>query len=86
MGLSGRTGESPCKGKFLRCLCGGVDATRLASDLDRDGALQALLEEIRCRGAVLFGLAESMEQARDRVKAVPKIALVAPPAPYQSSE
>jgi 2-methylaconitate isomerase len=63
----------------------GVDATRLAPDLDRDSALQVLLEEIRCRGAVLLGLAESVEQARDQVRAIPKIALVAPPAPYQSS-
>ena len=64
----------------------GLDATRLAPDLDRDSALQAVLEEIRCCGAVLLGLAESVEHARDKVKAIPKIALVASPTPYESSD
>ena len=63
----------------------GVDARRLAPDLDGDADLQALLEEIRGRGAILFGLAESLEHARDTVKAIPKIAMVAPPVSYQSS-
>jgi hypothetical protein len=63
----------------------GADATRLAPDLDNDRALQAALEEIRCYGAVLLGLAKSVEQARGTTPAIPKIALVAPPAPYQSS-
>lgn len=62
-----------------------VDATRLAPALDADQALQALLEEIRCHGAVCLGLAASVEEAHARVKAIPKIALVAPPAAYQSS-
>jgi methylitaconate Delta-isomerase len=62
-----------------------ADATRLAPDLDRDRTLQALLEEIRCWGAVLLGLAQSVAEAHERVKAIPKIALVAPPAAYQSS-
>ena len=63
----------------------GVDARRLPPDLDGDADLQALLEEIRGRGAILFGLAESLEHARDTVKAIPKIAMVAPPVSYQSS-
>lgn len=62
-----------------------VDATRLAPDLDSDRALQALLEEIRCHGAVLLGLAPSVEAAHNTARAIPKIALVAPPASYQSS-
>ena len=63
----------------------GADATLLAPQLDADTALQESLEEIRCRAAVLFGLADSAEQATETVKAVPKIALVAPPADYTSS-
>lgn len=63
----------------------GVDATLLAPELDADTGLQALLEEIRCRAAVLLGLADDVQQATERVKAVPKIALVAPPAGYVSS-
>jgi 2-methylaconitate cis-trans-isomerase PrpF len=63
----------------------GADATLLAPQLDADTGLQALLEEIRCRAAVLFGLADNAEQATETVKAVPKVALVAPPADYVSS-
>src|SRR5437870_12726074 len=63
----------------------GAEATRLAPELDRDRALQATLEEIRCHAAVLLGLAASVETAHEKVKAVPKIAVVAPPAAYQSS-
>jgi 2-methylaconitate cis-trans-isomerase PrpF len=63
----------------------GVDATRLAPELDSDRALQTLLEDIRCHSAVLFGLAASPEEAHTKVRAIPKIALVAPPVTYQSS-
>jgi len=63
----------------------GADATRLAPELDSDRTLQALLEEIRCGGAVLLGLAQSIAEAHENVKAIPKIAIVAPPAAYQSS-
>lgn len=63
----------------------GADATRLAPDLDSDKALQATLEEIRCHGAVLLGLAPTLEEAHERVKAVPKIAMVASAASYRSS-
>ncbi len=63
----------------------GIDASRLAPDLDSDHALQDTLEEIRCHGAVLLGLTSSLAQARDKVKAIPKIAMVAPPSPYRSS-
>lgn len=62
-----------------------ANATRLAPELDRDGALQTVLEEIRCHSAMLIGLAASVEEAHERVKAVPKVALVATPTPYQSS-
>ena len=63
----------------------GADATLLAPELDADTGMQVVLEEIRCRAAVLFGLADDMEQAAETVKAVPKVALVAPPADYTSS-
>jgi 2-methylaconitate cis-trans-isomerase PrpF len=63
----------------------GVDATRLAPELDRNQTLQSLLEEIRCQGAVLLGLARDPTAAHEQVKAVPKIAMVAPAVAYQSS-
>ena len=70
---------------YVRAAEVGADATRLAPDLDSDHALQTVLEEIRCRSAVLLGLADSVEHAHTHVQAVPKIALVAPPVSYKSS-
>jgi len=70
---------------YVRAAELGADATRLAPELDRDQALQASLEEIRCHAAVLLGLAQTIEIAHESVKAIPKIAIVAPPAAYHSS-
>ena len=70
---------------FVRAEELAVDARRLAPDLDSEGALQELLEEIRCHGAVLFGLADNSEHAHTHSQGAPKIALVAPPASYLSS-
>jgi 2-methylaconitate cis-trans-isomerase PrpF len=63
----------------------GAAATELPPDLDADRALQDLLEEIRAQAAVALGMAETVAQARDKVKAVPKIAMVAPPTPYHTT-
>ena len=52
----------------------GTSATELPQDLDANHALQDLLEEIRAQAAVQLGMAESVAQARDKVKAIPKIA------------
>jgi methylitaconate Delta-isomerase len=70
---------------YVRAADVGAEATRLAPELDRDRALQAVLEEIRCHAAVLLGLAQTIAMAHESVKAIPKIAIVAPPAAYQSS-
>src|SRR5262249_61201010 len=64
---------------YVRAAELGAEATRLAPELDRDRALQATLEEIRCHAAVLLGLAQAPEVAHEKEKAVPKIAIVAPP-------
>ena len=70
---------------FVRAEELAVDARRLAADLDGEGVLQELLEEIRCHGAVLLGLAENIESAHTHSPGAPKIAMVAPPASYESS-
>lgn len=70
---------------YVRAADLGADPTLLAPELDADTGLQDVLEEIRCRAAVLFGLADDVQQAAETVKAVPKVALVAPPADYTSS-
>ncbi len=63
----------------------GISATELPQALDGDRSLQDLLEEIRCRIAVQLGLADSVPEAREKVKAIPKIAMVASPAPYRTT-
>jgi hypothetical protein len=63
----------------------GATATELPQDLDTNHALQNLLEEIRARAAVQLGMADSVAQARDKIKAVPKIAMVAPPAEFRTT-
>ena len=70
---------------FVRAEEVGADVRRLAPELDGDRSLQARLEDIRCRGAVLLGLATSPEDAHTYSPAAPKIALVAPPACYRTS-
>ena len=65
---------------FVRAEEVGADVRRLAPELDGDQSLQARLEDIRCRGAVLLGLAASPEDAHTHSPAAPKIALVASPA------
>jgi 2-methylaconitate cis-trans-isomerase PrpF len=63
----------------------GASATELPQDLDVNHALQQLLEDIRARAAVELGMAESVAQAREKVKAIPKIAMVAPPSAYRTT-
>jgi 2-methylaconitate cis-trans-isomerase PrpF len=60
-------------------------ATELPQDLDANQALQQLLEDIRAQAAVQLGMAESVVQARETVKAIPKIAMVAPPTAYRTT-
>ena len=63
----------------------GASATELPQDLDANHALQGLLEDIRAQAAVQLGMAESVAQAREKVKAFPKIAMVAPPTAFRTT-
>lgn len=67
---------------FVRADDMGVSATELPQALDANRSLQDLLEEIRCQAAVRLGLADNVGHAREKVKAVPKIAMVTPPTGY----
>jgi 2-methylaconitate cis-trans-isomerase PrpF len=64
----------------------GGDATGTAAALDADTELQRLLEEIRCSAAVQLGLCISLDDAHERQRAMPKIAMVAPPAHYETGD
>lgn len=70
---------------FVRAKDLGVTATELPQDLDGNRPLQEILEEIRCLVAIQLGLAHSVSHARDAVKAIPKIAMVAPPTSYRTT-
>lgn len=60
-------------------------ATELPQDLDGNRALQELLENIRVHAAVHLGMAVDVAQARAKVKAAPKIAMVSAPTPYHTT-
>ena len=70
---------------FVRADEVGVDATRLAPALDADRDVQTVLEDIRCRAALLLGLTSSLDEAHEQFQHTPKVVLVAPPAAYPAS-
>src|SRR5919108_5454935 len=71
---------------FVRADEVGARATESPQALDAERSLQELLEEIRSQAAVQLGLADSVTHARERVKAIPKIAMVAPPSQYRTTK
>lgn len=54
-------------------------------EVDASDAIQKPLETIRCRAAVMIGLAASEEEATQRSQAVPKVAFIAAPQPYTTT-
>ena len=70
---------------FARAADIGAVGTELPPDVDADRRLHATLQEIRERVAVRIGLAVDQEEARARVRSVPKVAMVAPPTAYTST-
>lgn len=71
---------------FVRAADVGADATATAEELDADTDLQRLLEDIRCSASVHLGLCQTLDDAHERQRAVPKIALVAQPAHYETGD
>ncbi len=62
-----------------------ADATLSPEALERDRRVFETLEEIRALAAVALGLASSVQDACERVRATPKVAMVAPPARYTTT-
>jgi hypothetical protein len=54
-------------------------------EVDASDAITTTLETIRCKAAVLIGLAVSEEEATQRSQAVPKIGFIAAPKPYTTT-
>lgn len=67
---------NPCL--FIAATSVGRTGNESIAELEGDGALMALLEEIRCKAAVLMGIADDESHAP---AAVPKIAIVGVPGP-----
>lgn len=62
----------------------GLSGTEIER-IDRDNAIKGYLETIRCKAAVMIGLAETEEEATLTSQAVPKIAFVAQAQTYTST-
>ncbi|MGD8835222.1 MAG: PrpF domain-containing protein [Desulfobacteraceae bacterium] len=54
-------------------------------EIDTGQEIKATLETIRCKAAVMIGLAASEQEATRQSQAVPKIAFIAPPRPYTTT-
>ena len=70
---------------FVRASDVGADPRATAAELDEETGLRRRLEEVRCVGAVRMGLCGTPQEAHVRLRAVPKVALVAPPTNYETS-
>ena len=70
---------------FVAAAALGLTGTELQPQVNGDGALLARCEAVRAQAAVRMGLASSSEVATRERPATPKLAFVAPPAPYAAS-
>ena len=69
---------------FVRAKDLGLDGIERPEDLDARPGLPARLEAIRAAAAVRMGLARTPEEAGRTSAAVPKVAILAPPAAYRT--
>jgi 2-methylaconitate cis-trans-isomerase PrpF len=66
---------------FVRATALGLKGTE-TEELERNAEIKSMLEAIRCRAAVMLGIAASEEEATRRSQAVPKVAMVAASQSY----
>ena len=72
---------NPCV--FIAASALGMAATESPDFLEADSEFMDRIERIRCRGSVAMGLAASLDEA-SKIRAIPKIGIVAAPADYTS--
>ncbi len=70
---------------FIEAQSLGLTGTELPDRFNLDHELLARCEQIRARGAVMMGLAETVEEATRKRPATPKLVLLAPPQAYLCS-
>jgi len=68
---------------FVRAADLGLTGVEAPAQIDRDPKILKLLEDIRCIAAEKMGIADRAT-AREKVRAVPMVAFIAPPQPYHS--
>jgi len=68
---------------FFRARDLGLKGTEI-TEIDASAEIRERLEAIRSRGAVMIGLASSLEEAREKSQALPKIAFVSEPQDYKA--
>ena len=68
---------------FVRASDLGLTGIESPAQIDSDGRMLKLLEDIRCIAAEKMGIAKR-SVAREKVRAVPMVAFVAPPQDYRS--
>ncbi len=71
---------------FARAEDLGLTGKELPVDAEKNPAILQTMEEIRCICAEMIGMASDREKASAETPAVPKVALVAAPGDYQSSQ
>jgi hypothetical protein len=71
---------------FVRAADLGATATEAPAAIDEDRELHSMLESIRDHATVAMGLAGTIEEAHDRVRAIPKVVMVGPPQDYETSK
>jgi probable AcnD-accessory protein PrpF len=71
---------------FIDAASLGLTGTELQTDVNGQRELLGLAEAIRAQGAVAMRLANSAEDATLKRPHTPKLAFVAPPAPYTASD
>jgi len=71
---------------FIDAASLGLTGTELQGDVNGNSELLGLAEAIRAQGTVAMGLACNAEEATLKRPHTPKLAFVAPPAPYPASD
>ncbi|MBL0713714.1 MAG: hypothetical protein JJV98_08425 [Desulfosarcina sp.] len=69
---------------LVRAASLGLEGTEIER-IENDARVKMLLETIRCKVAVVVGLAQNEEEATRRSQAVPKIAMLTSPKPYTAA-
>lgn len=71
---------------FVNAASVGMDGTELPPEIDGNPELLVRLEAIRGAAAVLLGVCKKPEEARHVSPGIPKIAVIGPAKPYETSE